>query len=345
MNDMPTLGKSSRRGPARGLIVGAVVVVLVLIVWVWRHHGKPAAPPPAAGATTPSSAAQPLATPTPTPSPAADARPSPSDDGLAGTGLKRLHAVIEGPLETSIVRQIGAEVGRPLTQVVVRALVWWVAVPNDLRKGDVLDVLYSGDGDTLHLEALRFQSGKLGRTMTAWRFQPDGERFARLFGGDARELELRLGDPPLDDYEQVTSLLRDGRGHQGVDFKTPLGSTVKAPFEGTVARVNWNWKMNGNSVELRESGAPHRVALFLHLSPLPKETHAGVRLGRGQAFAKSGNTGHSFAPHLHFQLMSSDGKLLDPFADPAATHRALGTESRAAFDAAVKRLTDLLDHP
>jgi murein DD-endopeptidase MepM/ murein hydrolase activator NlpD len=344
-NDMPTLGSSSRRGPARGLILGAAVVALVLIIWWWRHRSRPPTPPPppAAAASNGAAGNASAATPSPTPSPAADARPSPSDDGLAGTGLKRLHAVVEGPLETSIVRQIGAEVGRPLTQVVVRALVWWVAVPNDLRKGDVIDALYAGDGDTLHLEALRFQSGKLSRTLTAWRFQPEGDRFARLYGGDARELELRLSDPPLDDYEQVTSLLRDGRGHQGVDFKTPLGSTVKAPFDGTIERVNWNWKMNGNSVELRESGGRHRVALFLHLSPLPKETHAGVHVSRGQAFAKSGNTGHSFAPHLHFQLMSSDGKLLDPFADPEATHRALGTDSRAAFDAAVKRFSELLD--
>ena len=258
--------------------------------------------------------------------------------------MRRLHAVIEGPLETSIVRQIGAEVGRPLTQVLVRSLVWWVTVPNELRKGDVVDAIYVGEGDALHLEALRFVSGKLGRTLAAYRFQPDGERFARFYTIDGRELELRLADAPIDDYEQVTSLLRDGRGHQGVDFKTPLGSPVKAPFDATVNRVNWKWKMNGNSVEIKETNGRHRTALFLHLSELPPATRAGAHLTRGQAFARSGNTGHSFAPHLHYQLQSADGKLLDPFADSSGrAPPAADPEARASFDALVKRLDGLLD--
>src|SRR5262245_55421942 len=146
MQDMPTLGKSSRRGPARSLIV-AVIVLLAVGVWWWRHKAAPPAPHPA----------QPIATlpdsPSPTPSPEQLA-PSPVEDALAGTGMKRLHAVVEGPLETSIVRQVGAEVGRPLTQVVVRTLVWWLSVPGDLRKGDTLDALYSGSGDDLHLDAI-----------------------------------------------------------------------------------------------------------------------------------------------------------------------------------------------
>lgn len=338
MEEMPTLGKSSRRSPARGLIIGALILAVIGIAW-WRHRARPAPPP--------LPAPQLAETPSPTPSPAPPL-PSPSsppslDDALAGTGLKRLHAVVEGPLETAIVRQVGAEVGRPLTQVVVRTLVWWLSVPGDLRKGDTLDALYAGSGDELHLEAVRFQSQRLQKTLRACRFQPPNEKFARLFTPDAKELELRLADSPLDDYEQVTSLLRDGRGHQGVDFKTPLGSTVKAPFDGTVSRVNWHWKMNGNSVELKEASGRHRTALFLHLSELPRETRAGLDLKRGQWFARSGNTGHSFAPHLHYQLMSADGKLLDPFADPQASHRPLPAGARAGFDTACQRLDGLLD--
>jgi murein DD-endopeptidase MepM/ murein hydrolase activator NlpD len=239
------------------------------------------------------------------------------------------------------VKEIGPEVGRPLTQVVVRALVWWITVPNDLRRGDKLDVLYAGEGDDLHLEAIRFTSEKLGKTLRAYRYQPEGEKFARMFSPEGKELELRLGEAPLDDYEQVTSLLRDGRGHQGVDFKTPMGSPVKAPFEGEIGRVNWHWKMNGNSVELKESGGRHRTALFLHLSEVGVKP--GAHVSRGQVIAKSGNTGHSFAPHLHYQLMSSDNKLLDPFADHSVEHRSLSAEARAGFDTAMKRLENYLE--
>jgi murein DD-endopeptidase MepM/ murein hydrolase activator NlpD len=332
MQDMPTLGKSSRRGSARTLVVVMILVAAGLFFW-WRHRNRPLPPPPPPPV---------VETPSPSPSPASPT-PAPVEDALAGTGMKRLHAIVEGPLETSIVRQVGPEVGRPLTQVVVRTLVWWLTVPSDLRKGDTLDALYAGSGDDLHLEAVRFQSERLGKTLRACRFQPPGEKFARFFTPEGLELELRLADSPLDDYEQVTSLLRDGRGHQGVDFKTPLGSPVKAPFDGVVSRTNWKWKMNGNSVELRESAGRHRTALFLHLSELPKETRAGLAVKRGQPFARSGNTGHSFAPHLHYQLMSSDGKLLDPFADPQAAHRSLAAEARPAFEAACKHYDGLLD--
>src|SRR5437899_961076 len=172
MQDMPTLGKSSRRGPARSLIVAVIVVAAAGVFW-WRHRAHPAAPPP-----PPPTVA--VDSPSPTPSPAPPA-PSPIEDVLAGTGMKCLHAVVEGPLETSIVRQVGAEVGRPLTQVVVRALVWWLSVPGDLRKGDTLDALYSGAGEELHLDAIRFQSERLGKTVRACRYQAPHDKFARFY--------------------------------------------------------------------------------------------------------------------------------------------------------------------
>ncbi len=97
--------------------------------------------------------------------------------------------------------------------------------------------------------------------------------------------------------------MRDGRGHKGVDFKTPMGSPVKAPFEATVVRKNWNWKGNGNSIELHESGGHGWTVLFLHLSE-PSSLASGAHVSRGEVVGKSGNTGHSFAPHLHYQLMA-----------------------------------------
>ena len=36
-------------------------------------------------------------------------------------------------------------------------------------------------------------------------------------------------------------------------------------------------------------------------------------LKKGDVISTSGNTGHSFAPHLHYQLVDAGGKLLDPF--------------------------------
>ena len=69
------------------------------------------------------------------------------------------------------------------------------------------------------VHAVRYQSRKLGRTLEAYRFKPASETFARFFQGDASELEERLVESPIESWEQITSLLRDGRRHKGVDFK------------------------------------------------------------------------------------------------------------------------------
>ncbi len=255
-----------------------------------------------------------------------------------------VRVVVSGPLETGFVTEVGRDLGEPLTQVVTRVLVWWVSVPADLRPGDVVEALFSERPAAEPLvHAVRFRSAKAGRTFEAFRFQEPGAAFARFYTPDGNELELRLKDAPLDDHEQVTSLIRDGRGHQGVDFRTPVGTPVKATFDAVFVRRNWNFRANGNCLELRERGGTHRTLYFLHLSEVSPDLRAGVRVAKGQVVAKSGNTGHSFAPHVHYQLMSPSGKVLDPFAVQPTFRRAMPPAHRAGFEGEVKRLTGLLD--
>jgi len=319
--EMPTLGKPSRRKV--GPLVAVSVVTVLLGAWlILRGRHKPAPPPPPlAAAPAPVPAAPPpavAATDGGEPAAATTEKGEPAetaaDAAARKAGYRRVHAVINGPLETALVQSAGRELGVPLTQVAVRTLVWWVEVPGDLRKGDTLDLLVKErPGEEPRIDAVRFKSEKFGKTFRAYRYQAPGETFARFYEPDGRELERRLKDAPLDDYEQVTSLLRDGRGHKGVDFKTPVGSPVKAPFDAQVSRKTWNFRGNGNSIELKESGGKHRTAMFLHLSEIAGDVKPGVTVSRGQVIGKSGNTGHSFAPHLHYQLQTGDRKILDPF--------------------------------
>ena len=168
-------------------------------------------------------------------------------------------------------------------------------------------------------------------------FQPEGDRFARYWRADGTLLEPRLVDGPIADYEQVTSLLKDGRRHKGVDFKTPVGSQVHAPFDGVIERRNWNFAGNGNCLDVLDS-ASGRHAIFLHLDVLPKEMGVGRRVKKGEVIASSGNSGHSFAPHLHYQLEDAAGKVLDPFAIHRTERRALPGDQKAKFDAARAQL-------
>jgi len=354
MADMPTLGRSRKRPPGPTIVV-VVVILLVAIFTVWKLHKK-SAPPPAPVATVPSPPPTPAAGNPAPPAPVAAAAnddggtaalpPKPArsaaDEELARAGLKRLRVEVNGPLETAVVGAVGPELGPRLVQVLVRSLVWWLSVPNDLRRGDVLEALYEekpGEDPVVH--AIRYKSGKNGRTYAAYLYKPADSQWPRFYTPDGTELELRLQHAPLDDYEQVTSLLRDGRGHKGVDFKTPVGSSVHAPFDSVVVKKNWNWKGNGNSIELHENGGHGWSALFLHLSE-PPALAVGAHVSRGEVVGKSGNTGHSFAPHLHYQLMAGQ-KILDPFAVQETTRKKLPEKEKAAFATEMARLDHLLD--
>ncbi len=275
----------------------------------------------------------PQAAPAPLAPPAPEA---PTPVAAPASGHRHVSVQVDGALETALVQAAGRETGPALAQVVKRLLVWWMRVPSDLQRGDRVEVLYQErPGEEPVVDALRVVSGKLQRTFETFRFRGATAPFPRYYLADGQELEVRLDPSPLDSYEQVTSLIRDGRGHKGVDFKTPVGSPVKATFDGTISRKNWFFRGNGNSLEITETESPHRRALFLHLSELPRSVARGNAVHRGEVIAHSGNSGHSFAPHLHYQLEGEDGRVLDPFQEHPTRRAALAPSDRAAFDAVV----------
>ncbi|CAM3279721.1 peptidoglycan DD-metalloendopeptidase family protein [Corallococcus sp. ZKHCc1 1396] len=333
--NLPTLGGPPKRNP-----FGPVVAVSVVLgaaaggVWWWKQRMADApmdAASQAALAVDAGSVAQ------------APAAPPVPMDPVKAAGLERASIRIEGPLETALVQAAGAEVGPALAQVVTRTLVWWVRVPGEILRGDTLDVLFQRRPNEEPLVyAVRFTSGKTGQTHRAYRFQSGPETTARYYVPNGDELELRMEHSPIDSYEQITSLLRDGRGHKGVDFRAPVGTTVRAPFAGVVKRKNWNFGSNGNCIELVESGGKGRRALFLHLAELPRSVQPGMRVSAGQVLAQSGNTGRSFAPHLHYQLMLGENRVLDPFDQHKTFRASLTATQKGAFEAEVQRLDGLL---
>jgi murein DD-endopeptidase len=338
---MPVLGNTSRRRRRSSLTPWVLLVVVVAgagYALRWNAHRKRAA-----------------ATAAPTPVPelvaaSAGTASLPADNAAPVTqpasGPRRLSVRVDGALETALVQSAGRDTGPALAQVLKRLLVWWIRVPADLLRGDRVEVLYDErPGEEPVVYAVRVVSGKLQRTLEAIRFRSSTSAFDRYYLPNGEELELRLVPSPLDAYEQVTSLIRDGRGHKGVDFKTPVGTPVKATFDGSVTRKNWAFRGNGNSLEVTESASPHRKALFLHLSELPRTLVLGTRFGKGEVIARSGNTGHSFAPHLHYQLEGADERVLDPFHEHETQRVALPDSDRPAFNAALASARQQLDQP
>jgi murein DD-endopeptidase MepM/ murein hydrolase activator NlpD len=362
-------GAPSGPGLNLPLVVVALVIGLGAGFWLGRASvrrglaSQPAAAP-APIAATPAQAPSPVAGPTApaAPTPAAIAAAVPTPSAVTSTavapaahavapagGPRRLVAIVNGPLEESIAAALAPEDrprGPELTQVVNRLLVWDLRVARDGRRGDRLEVLWEpaapaapglpANGEPVVI-ALRYTSGKLGGVLSAYRFEPKGARWPRYYRADGSEVELRLVDGPVAEYEQVTSLLRDGRRHKGIDFKTPVGSPVAAPFDGVIERRNWHFSANGNCLDLRDP-ASGRHAIFLHLEEVSKDMAAGRKVRKGEVIARSGNSGHSFAPHLHYQLEDASGKVLDPFDVLKTERRGVSAGDRAAFDAERARL-------
>jgi murein DD-endopeptidase MepM/ murein hydrolase activator NlpD len=227
--------------------------------------------------------------------------------------------------------------GAALSAVYSRLFHWDIDLRRDLRKGDRVVVAWKVGDHGVEIAAALLTSGKLGRTLSAYRFKRGSDAFPSFWERDGSEIARRLKESPLADYEMVTSLLKDRPSHAGMDFKTPEGTAIIATRAGTITRTNWNTRANGNCVELKFSDGT--LAKYLHLSKTGVKP--GQRVSAGGVLGASGNTGRSTAPHLHYQL-NKGRRVLDPVTIHGTVKRSIHTGERDAFRSDVARLDALL---
>ncbi|YAL83237.1 peptidoglycan DD-metalloendopeptidase family protein [Dermacoccaceae bacterium W4C1] len=84
-----------------------------------------------------------------------------------------------------------------------------------------------------------------------------------------------------------------------IDFAMPSGSTVLVSRSGTVYKAGWDPYGGGNSVMVRDASGS--CMQYNHLSSI--SVRAGQSVSQGQLVGRSGNTGNSTGPHLHFGLV------------------------------------------
>ncbi len=99
---------------------------------------------------------------------------------------------------------------------------------------------------------------------------------------------------------------RWGRHHDGKDYAVPIGTPVKAAGGGRVVYVGWS-SGYGNTVIIEHQQGMR--TLYAHLNSF--NVNSGQRVNRGQVIARSGNTGRSTGPHLHFEVRVN-GRPIDP---------------------------------
>lgn len=105
-----------------------------------------------------------------------------------------------------------------------------------------------------------------------------------------------------------TTLAYNGQGHNGVDFRSPLGSRVKSADSGVIEGVGDTdlacpGASYGKWIMVKHSNG--LSTLYAHLS-LIKVTKGQIVV-TGDILGYSGNTGYSTGPHLHFSVFASQG--------------------------------------
>ena len=98
--------------------------------------------------------------------------------------------------------------------------------------------------------------------------------------------------------------------HSGVDIASPIGTPVFASNSGVVVAARWENPNNpkqgyGQFVQLKHEDGTQTV--YAHLSQIG--VRQGDKVEKGIQIAKTGNTGSSTGPHLHYELIKNGVKV------------------------------------
>lgn len=122
--------------------------------------------------------------------------------------------------------------------------------------------------------------------------------------------EVRIGQAPEGHFSHA-----DVENRHAIDFAAPIGTPVIAARAGTVMQVEDRFsdapgRLNeANFIRiLHDDGS---MAIYAHLERGSVEVAAAQRVETGTVLAKSGNSGYSSGPHLHFSVQVNRGMRLE----------------------------------
>ena len=120
-------------------------------------------------------------------------------------------------------------------------------------------------------------------------------------------MPLKNGISVTSSYGNRTHPIFGGRKlHNGADLKANY-EKVYSVLDGIVTASGWDAKGGGNYIKVKHSNS--FVTSYLHLSELYYKVGEFVKAGF--IIAKSGNSGNSTGPHLHFSVIEN-GNYINP---------------------------------
>ena len=97
--------------------------------------------------------------------------------------------------------------------------------------------------------------------------------------------------------------------HHGMDFSAPTGTEIYATGKGVVENSSYSNGGYGNRVIINH-GYGYKT-LYAHMNTI--SVKAGNEVTRGQVIGYVGNTGKSFGPHLHYEVIKNGLKINPSF--------------------------------
>lgn len=134
---------------------------------------------------------------------------------------------------------------------------------------------------------------------------------------------------PVDSVRKISSAFGVDRGdhtHAGVDIAVPVGTSVRSALSGIVEFAGYS-SSAGNYIKVNNGNGV--VTQYMHLSSIG--VTQGQTVQQGVILGKSGNTGRSTGPHLHFGVLV-DGKAVNPLS-----YNYTGTSSAGISTAAAEQ--------
>jgi murein DD-endopeptidase MepM/ murein hydrolase activator NlpD len=125
--------------------------------------------------------------------------------------------------------------------------------------------------------------------------------------------------------------------HHGVDYRAAVGTPVYAVADGTVLQSAYN-ATSGNYIALKH--ADNSQSWYLHLSQ--RGVKQGQKIKVRQVIGRTGNTGLSSGPHLHFGIKQPNGNWMNPLAKRMIATPKLEGAKLAALNEQVKSIREIL---
>jgi len=126
-------------------------------------------------------------------------------------------------------------------------------------------------------------------------------------------------------------ILHKYRAHHGIDYAGPIGTPIRAAYDGRVIFMGRKGGY-GNTIVIRHKGG--YKTLYAHLSRFNNRVRGKV-VKKGTIIGYMGNSGMSTGPHLHFGLSLHD-RWIDPAKKIVLTKKLTG-KKRKQFLETVRR--------